>query len=150
MPVRMLLSLSVILLLVAVAAAAPKPKSAPAPAPEPKECPVSERSLEAIAQAITAAGSCDKSMEVFEACSYAASGDVPLGEAVIKTCEGDFQAKLNAGQRKTYEQAVKGCWQKYRHESGTMYRSFEAMCAAAVAQRYSRRFLNVRAPASRN
>jgi hypothetical protein len=107
---------------------------------------VSERSLEAIAQAITAAGSCDKSMEVFEACSYAASGDVPLGEAVIKTCEGDFQAKLNAGQRKTYEQAIKGCWQKYRRESGTMYRSFEAMCAAA-GNAFRANFC-VRAPAS--
>jgi hypothetical protein len=70
-----------------------------------------------------------------------ASGDVPLGQAVIRKCEGDFLKKLNARQKRAYENEVKRCWRKYRREAGTMYRSFEAMCAAAVAQSYSRRFL---------
>ena len=34
-------------------------------------------------------------MEIFQACAYGASGDVPLGGAVIGKCEGDFLTKLN-------------------------------------------------------
>jgi hypothetical protein len=142
MPIRPLLVLSALLLFIAVAAAGPKPKAVP----EQKECPV-EHTIEAIEQAIDKAASCDASMDVFQACSYGASGDVPLGEAVVKKCEGDFAAKLGKAQRQSYDQEIKRCWQKYRHESGTMYRSFEAMCAAGVAQNYSRRALKVRAPA---
>jgi hypothetical protein len=142
MLIRPLLALSALLLLIPLAEAGPKSK----PEPEQKECPV-EHTIEAIEQAIATAASCDASMEVFQACSYAASGDVPLGEAVVKKCEGDFAAKLSTTQRKSYDQEIKRCWQKYRRESGTMYRSFEAMCAAGVAQNYSRRALKVRAPA---
>ncbi len=52
-----------------------------------------------------------------------------------------FLTKLNGSRKRAYEQEIKRCWRKYRREAGTMYRSFEAMCAAAVAQAYSRRFL---------
>jgi hypothetical protein len=132
MLVRVPLAFSAFLLLISIALAAPKPS---------KECPVTEHALEAIEAAIAKAASCEESMEIFEACAYAASGDVPLGQAVIGKCEGDFLNKLHANQKRAYEQEVKRCWRKYRREAGTMYRSFEAMCAAGVAQAYSRRFL---------
>jgi hypothetical protein len=89
-------------------------------------------------------------MEMFQACAYGASGDVPLGGAVIGKCESDFLTKLNAKEKQAYERELKRCWQKYRRESGTMYRSFEAMCAAAVAQAYSRRFLRAGGAKKRN
>jgi len=82
-------------------------------------------------------------MDIFQSCAYVASGDVPLGQAVIRKCEGDFVTKLDASRKRAYEQKIKRCWRKYRHELGTMYRSFEAMCAAAVAQAYSQRFLGL-------
>ena len=127
--IRVFLAFSALLLLVCIAPAAPK------------ECPVTERDLEVIEAALQEAASCEKSVATFDACSYGASGDVALGRVVISKCEGDFLNKLSARQKRAYGQKLKRCWLKYRHQSGTMYRSFEAMCAAAVAQTYSRRFL---------
>jgi hypothetical protein len=114
-------------LFASVALAAPKSS-------DPKQCPVTEHSLDAIEAAIDQAASCRESMDIFL---------VPLGQAVIRKCEGDFLNKLNAHQKRAYENEIKRCWRKYRQESGTMYPSFEAMCAAAVAQAYSRRFLGL-------
>jgi hypothetical protein len=133
--IRVLLAFTALVLLVCIAPGAPKPS-------EPKECPVTERDLEAIEVALQEATSCKKSMATFEACSYGSSGDVALGRVVISKCEGDFLNKLSVRQKRAYEQKLKRCWREYRHQSGTMYRSFEAMCAAAVAQTYSRRFLS--------
>ena len=127
----LLLAVAAIFWLVGVAQSGPKPS-------EPKECPVTEGS-DAIEQALRTAESCVKAREVFAACAYVASGDVGLGEAVIERCEKDFLAKLGAPQRKTYQQALKRCWNKYARESGTMYRSFEAMCAADVAVTYAKK-----------
>jgi len=140
---RMSLAFLAVLLPTCIALGAPKPS-------EQKECPVVEHSLDAIEAAIAKAASCRESMEIFQACAYGASGDVPLGGAVIGKCEGDFLTKLNAKEKQAYERAVKRCWQKYRRESGTMYRSFEAMCAAAVAQAYSQRFLRAGGAKKRN
>jgi hypothetical protein len=128
-------------LLTAIAWGAPKPT-------DPKECPVEERSLDAIVNAIKAAPSCDKSMEVFAACSYKASGDVSLGAAVTEKCEADFLAKLKPAQRRAYDGGQKRCARKYRHESGTMYRSFEAFCGAELAQSYARKFSKSKGPGS--
>jgi hypothetical protein len=135
MLIRIFLAFAALLLLVSIAPGAPKPS-------EPKECPVTGRGLEAIETALQKAASCEESMDSFQACAYEASGDVALGQAVISRCEGDFLNKLNASQKWAYEQKLKRCWRKYRREPGTMYRSFEAMCAAGVARAYSRRFLN--------
>jgi len=132
--VRLSLAISALLPLASVALAAPKPSA-------PKECPVTEHSLDAIETAIAKAASCEESMDTFQACAYVASGDVALARAVIGKCEGDFLDKLNTGQKRAYEQEIKRCWRKYRREGGTMYRSFEAMCAAGVAQAYSRRLM---------
>jgi hypothetical protein len=132
--IRLSLAISALLLLGSIALAAPKPST-------PNECPVTELSLDVIEAAIEKAASCEQSMDIFQACAYGASGDVALGQAVIGKCEGDFLGRLNASQKRGYEQEIKRCWRKYRREGGTMYRSFEAMCAAAVAQAYSRRFM---------
>src|SRR5262249_49002551 len=83
-----------------IALGAPKPSEA-------KECPVTKYSLEAIEAAIANAASCQESMDTFQSCAYVASGDVPLGRAVISKCEGDFLDKLNARQNRTYEQETK-------------------------------------------
>jgi len=127
--IRMFWAFSALLLLVCIAPAAPN------------ECPVTERDLEAIEAALQKAASCKTSVATFEACSYGASGDVALARVVIGKCEDDFLNKVSARQKRAYDHKLKRCWRKYRDQSGTMYRSFEAMCAAAVAQRYSRRFL---------
>lgn len=134
MVIRMFVVFSAILLLVCSARGGPKPGQA-------KECTVTERDLYVIEAALQKATSCENSMATFEACAYGASGDVRLGQAVISRCEGDFLSTLNVSQKRAYERELERCWRKYRRKSGTMYRSFEAMCAAAVAQAYSRRFL---------
>jgi hypothetical protein len=125
---------------VAVSAAVAGPKGS-----EPKECPATEHTLDAIAAAVGATSSCEESMQVFEACAYGASGDVPLGGIVVKKCEGDFLSKLGQVQRRAYDQEQTSCNRKYRNEQGTMYRSFEAFCRAQVAQTYSRRGLRAKA-----
>jgi hypothetical protein len=129
---RLSLTISAFVLLACAALAAPKPST-------PKECPVTEPSLDAIEAAIEKAASCEQSMDIFQACANGASGDVALGQAAIGKCEGDFLGKLNTSQKRAYDEESKRCWRKYRREGGTMYRSFEAMCAAGVAQAYSRR-----------
>jgi hypothetical protein len=87
---------------------------------------------------IKAARGCDRAMKVFEACEFGASGDVDLGAAVEKKCEGDFLAGLQASQKAAYGREMRVCDRKYRNQSGTMYLSFTAFCRAEVAQRYSR------------
>ena len=59
----------------------------------------------------------------------------------MKRQNGTMNSASGSCCKRAYEQEIKRCWRKYRREAGTMYRSFEAMCAAAVAQAYSRRFL---------
>jgi len=102
------------------------------------ECPTLDggKRLELLEQAPT----CAKSLALFQACSYGASGDVGLSEVVIKKCEGDFLTRLSVAQRRTYDREQQRCARKYRKESGTMYRSFEAFCAANLARTYAHRF----------
>ena len=107
---------------------------------QPKECPIGDLSLEAREEVLRSAPSCDKSLELFGLCSFGASGDVSLGAIVTEKCEADFLAKLSKRQRRAYHREQKRCAGKYRHESGSMYRSFEAYCGAEVARTYARRF----------
>jgi hypothetical protein len=88
--------------------------------------------------AISATSGCDRAMKLFEDCAYKASGDVLLGNAVEKKCEADFLSRLSAAQKKVYQGKLERCEDKYRHQDGTMYRSFTAFCRAEVSQRYSR------------
>jgi len=102
------------------------------------ECPTLDGAgrLELLEHAPT----CDRSLELFELCSYGASGDVGLSTVVIKKCEGDFLAKLNASQRRTYGREQQRCAHKYEKEEGTMYVSFAAFCTADLARSYAHRF----------
>jgi hypothetical protein len=79
-----------------------------------------------------------------EACAYGASGDVALGAVVTAKCEGDFLSRLGNSERRAYDRALDRCRRKYRNESGTMFRSFEAFCRAAVARDYSDRHRKAR------
>ena len=90
-----------------------------------------------------------RAMKLFQDCQFGASGDVQLGAAVEKKCEGDFLSRLNAGQKQTYRHELGVCDRKYRNESGTMYLSFTAFCRAEVAQRYSQQALKAAGPKAR-
>ena len=94
-----------------------------------------------IVAAIDATSGCDQAMKLFQACEFGSSGDVRLGAAVEKKCEGDFRAGLKPPQQASYQREMRACDRKYRNQSGTMYLSFTAFCRAEVAQRYSRRAL---------
>ena len=97
--------------------------------------------LDEIVNAINATPGCERAMKLFEACEYGTSGDIHLGAAVEKKCEGDFLGRFKAPQKRAYQREMLACDRKYQGESGTMYRSFTAFCRAEVAQRYSRRAL---------
>jgi len=84
------------------------------------------------------APSCDRSMALFRICSYGAGGDVGLGAIVREKCEGDFLDKLSKAERGRYSRWIAYCERRYARETGTMYRSFEAFCAAGVAQAFAR------------
>lgn len=131
---RFLLGLGTWLLLSLAAVAAPK---------DPEECPTLDGDERR--QLLKNAPSCDRSIKLFEACAYGASGDVELGAIVVEKCEGDFVGKLSKAERKAYDAKLKRCRGKYAKQSGTMYRSFEAFCAAEVAQGYSRKALKASA-----
>ena len=97
--------------------------------------------LDEIIDAINATPGCERAMKLFEACEYGTSGDIHLGAAVERKCEGDFLGRFKAPQKRAYQREMLACDRKYQDESGTMYRSFTAFCRAEVAQRYSRRAL---------
>ncbi len=100
-------------------------------------CPAGD--AEEIEKLLVEAPSCDRSMDLFRACSYGAGGDTGLGAIVTEKCEGDFLAKLSRAERRAYNRQIRACNRKYARESGTMYRSFEAFCRARLAQNYARR-----------
>jgi hypothetical protein len=102
-----------------------------------------------IVDAIDATRGCERAMKLFQDCQFGASGDVQLGAAVEKKCEGDFLSRLNAGRKQTYRRELGVCDRKYRNESGTMYLSFTAFCRAEVAQRYSQQALKAAGPKAR-
>jgi hypothetical protein len=101
------------------------------------DCPV--LGFEDVEKLLTAAPSCDRAMALFEACSFGSSGDVGLGQVVTKKCEVAFLDRLSKSARRAYDRKVEACWDKYAKESGTMYRSMSAFCAATVAQAYAAR-----------
>ena len=68
-----------------------------------------------------------------------AGSDVDMGEGVVAKCEAEFVSKLSRGRLGEYRRAQSRCSRKYRHESGTMYPSLEAHCAAEVARSHAGR-----------
>ena len=102
-------------------------------------CQGKSMTLDEIVDVIDASPGCERAMKVFKDCEFGTSGDVRLGAAVEKKCEGDFLGRLKAPQKQAYKREMGVCDRKYRNESGTMYLSFTAFCRAEVAQRYSQR-----------
>jgi hypothetical protein len=105
------------------------------------ECPIEGLNPEAIEQSARDAPSCQRAFELFRLCNSGAGGDVGVGEAVTKRCESEFINTLSKTERQTYRGAQNRCARKYRHETGTMYRSCEAFCGAEVAFSYAKRAL---------
>jgi hypothetical protein len=126
---RMVLALSAALLIAPAAA---------------KDCPTQEFSHEAREEVVRKAASCKDSLEVMEACAYGASGDTGLGEIVMEKCEADFLTKLSKAQRQTYDRGIKRCDDKYKNQSGTMYRSFSAFCRATLARDSAAKFVKAK------
>ena len=104
-------------------------------------CMEKSMTLDEVVDTINAQKGCESAMKVFQDCQLTASGDVQLGAAVEKKCEADFMPGLGASQKKVYASQLKRCDNKYRNESGTMYRSFTAFCRAEVSQRFSQKAL---------
>ena len=92
-----------------------------------------------IVDAINATPGCGQAMKLFEACEFGTSGDIQLGAAVEKKCEGDFLNRLKAPQKQAYQREKAACERQFGHGEGTMYMSFAAFCRAKVAQRYSQK-----------
>jgi hypothetical protein len=109
-----------------------------APRTEP-ECPIADMAIEKVQDAARNAPSCDKSLEVFRLCGSGATSDIILGGIVTEKCEADFLRRLSRRERRAYANAQHRCERKYRHETGSMYRSAEAYCVAEVARTYARR-----------
>jgi len=98
-------------------------------------CPTSE--YDQVEQRVTDALTCDASMRLLMACQLGSSGDVALSLIVIKKCEGDFLVSLTDRARRDYERKVGTCGDKFANESGTLFQSIRAICAADVAHAYA-------------
>jgi len=60
------------------------------------------------------------------------------GGAVQERCERDFLKRLPRARLRAYNSALDACARKYARMEGSMYQSAAAVCAADVAERYSR------------
>ena len=103
------------------------------------ECPIEGFNSEKIEQSARDAPSCQRAFELFRLCNSGAGGDVGVGAAVTERCESEFIHTLSTTERQTYRGAQSRCARKYRQETGTMYRSFEAFCGAEVAFSFAKR-----------
>jgi hypothetical protein len=104
-----------------------------------EDCPVKPFEMDAIVAAANAASGCDAAMKVFEACQMGSTADVQFGDAVEKKCEAAFLSRLKTPQKRTYQNQLGRCEEKYADNQGTMWRAATAMCRAAVSQRYAHR-----------
>ena len=101
------------------------------------DCPAS--GYEQVEKLVTDAPSCDASMQLLLACQLGSSGDVAVAMIVIKKCEGDFLASLSTRSRQAYERKVGACGNNFANQSGTLFQSIRAICAAQVAHSYASR-----------
>lgn len=109
--------------------------SVTAGAAEQKACPIEPFDLAAVEQLMSRAPGCDAAMTIFNRCGVGTSADLHTGDIATKKCEAAFAGRLSPAQTRAYARARHVCATKYAHESGTMYRSFEAYCVAQAAQR---------------
>jgi hypothetical protein len=107
------------------------------------DCPTDHANLEKL---VADASSCDASMRLLLACQLGSSGDVAPAMIVIKKCEDDFLPSLSKRARQTYERKAGACGGEFDNESGTLFQSIRAICAAEVAQTYAHRAARHRKP----
>ena len=93
--------------------------------------------------AVRKAPTCNAALKVAEACAYGASGDTGLTNIVLEKCEAGFSARMSKAERRVYDRGIKRCDEKYKNESGTMYRSFSAFCRATLARDTAAKFAKV-------
>jgi hypothetical protein len=101
------------------------------------DCPTLD--YDKVESLLTAAPSCDASMQLLLACQRGASGDVGSAMIVIKKCEPDFLPSLSKRDHHAYDRKVGACWNEFANDSGTLYQSIRAICAADVAHTYAGR-----------
>lgn len=96
--------------------------------------------LEAQEAKVAAAKNCGEAHRLYEACLWGSTADIQRGSMVKETCEKTFLPSLGGAQRKSYSRKLEACAKKYRNQSGTMYRSMEAVCAADAAHDYWKKY----------
>ncbi|KAF2990516.1 hypothetical protein OGR47_02180 [Methylocystis sp. MJC1] len=96
--------------------------------------------LEAQEAKVAAAKNCGEAHKLYEACLWGSTADLQRGSVVTETCEKAFLSTLSAAQQKSYSRKKDACAKKYRNESGTMYRSMEAVCIADAAYDYWKKY----------
>jgi hypothetical protein len=111
-----------------------------APSMATEQCPAGSANYDDIIAAISAAPNCARAAQVMNACSFNASGDVGLAQAVEDKCEPVFLARLSPAERRRYAAAGARCLGKYAGEEGSMYVSFAATCKAKVAVDYAGKY----------
>ena len=99
------------------------------------DCPVS--GYDEVEKRVTAAASCEAAMQLLTACQFGSSGDVGAALIVIKKCEAGFLASLSKSARRGYERKVGACGGEFANESGSLFQSIRAICAAQVAHSYA-------------
>lgn len=102
------------------------------------DCPVKSTDMDAIIASLKDTSSCDAAMKMFGACQWGSTADIQFGDIVEKKCEASFLPRLKTAQKRTYEDQLGRCDQKYADKEGTMWRSATAMCRAGVSQRFAR------------
>jgi len=101
------------------------------------DCPVSD--YDQVEKSVTDTRSCDASMQLLMACQLGSSGDVGVAMIVIRKCEADFLASLSDSARRGYERKAGACGDNFAGQSGTLFQSIRAICAAEVAHSYAMR-----------
>lgn len=102
-----------------------------------QEC---ERDLDAEARKMRATKDCAAVYKVFDSCLWGSTADVQRGALVRDMCELEFRTRLKPAEAKAYQHKIEGCGKKYAKQSGTMYRSMEAACAAKAARDFWMRY----------
>jgi hypothetical protein len=92
---------------------------------------------DALSSALEKAGSCRAAFAKFSECAWSSSADLGFGDIVVKTCEGEFLAKLTPEGKANYQDEAALCDYEHARQEGTMYRSPTALCRAGVAARYA-------------
>jgi hypothetical protein len=108
-----------------------------------QDCPTEGSGWEGREDAVRKAPTCNEALKVAEACAYTATGDTGLTNIVIEKCQARFLIQLSKAQRRTYDRAMQHCDNKYKNQSGTMYRSFSAFCRAILARDTAAKFARV-------